>query len=99
LPLLLFFTPNAQPDMTVSLSVIALGVLCTGVAYLIFFKLLADIGAPSTLTVTFLIPIFGVMWGVIFLDEVVGWHTLIGTCLVIMGTIKTTGFRFGRINA
>lgn len=93
-PFLFFFPPNAIADIDwiVVLSVIALGVLCTGVAFLIFFKLLDEVGMPSTLTVTFLIPVFGVMWGVIFLDEQIGWHTLLGTVLVIAGTVKTTGF-------
>ena len=93
-PLLFFIPPNSATDIDwlVVVSVLALGVICTGVAFLIFYKLLNDIGMPSTLTVTFLIPIFGVLWGVIFLDEIVGWHTLIGAILVIAGTIKTTGF-------
>ena len=93
-PLLFFIPPNSAEDINwiVVASVIALGVICTGVAFLIFYKLVDDIGMPSTLTVTFLIPIFGVFWGVIFLDETVGWHTLIGTVLVIIGTMKVTGF-------
>ncbi|MCZ2721869.1 DMT family transporter [Marinomonas sp. 15G1-11] len=94
LPIAMFFTPNTTPNATESLSVIALGVLCTGVAYLIFFKLLGEIGAPSLLTVTFLIPIFGVLWGVMFLDEKVGIHTFVGGVLVILGTMRTTGFSF-----
>lgn len=94
LPMLMFYQPLAEPSIEISLAVVMLGVVCTGVAYLIFFKLLNDIGTSSTLTVTFLVPVFGVMWGVIFLDESVGWHTLAGTILVIAGTIKTTGFSF-----
>ncbi|TBR43929.1 DMT family transporter [Marinomonas agarivorans] len=94
LPFLFFIPPTAPEDidLVVILSVLALGVICTGLAFLIFFKLLDDVGMPSTLTVTFLIPVFGVLWGVLFLGEQVGWHTLIGTLLVIAGTIKTTGF-------
>lgn len=94
LPMLFFYRPLAEPSIEISLAVIMLGVVCTGVAYLIFFKLLNEIGTSSTLTVTFLVPVFGVMWGVIFLDEMIGWHTLIGTLLVIAGTVKTTGFSF-----
>lgn len=94
LPMLLFYRPLAEPTIEISLAVILLGVVCTGVAYLIFFKLLNEIGTSSTLTVTFLVPVFGVMWGVLFLDESVGWHTLVGTVLVIAGTVKTTGFSF-----
>ena len=92
MPLLMFFSVPAAPTVVVSASVIILGVVCTGVAYLIFFKLLNDIGTSSTLTVTFLVPVFGVFWGVVFLDETVGWHTLAGTILVLAGTVKTTGF-------
>lgn len=94
LPIALFFTPNNTPTVTESLAVVALGVLCTGVAYLIFFKLIDDIGGPSILTVTFLIPIFGVLWGTLFLDENVGIHTFVGGVLVVLGTMKTTGFSF-----
>lgn len=94
LPIALFFTPNTTPNVVESISVIALGVVCTGVAYLIFFKLLEDIGSSSLLTVTFLIPIFGVFWGVVFLDEKVGIHTFVGGVFVILGTMRTTGFSF-----
>lgn len=93
MPLLVFSTPQSMPGTTPILAVLGLGILCTGVAYLIFFKLLGEIGASSTLTVTFLIPIFGIGWGVLLLDEVVGIQTLIGAILVIYGTIKTTGFK------
>lgn len=94
LPMLMFYQPLAEPTIEITLAVVMLGVVCTGVAYLIFFRLLNEIGTSSTLTVTFLVPVFGVMWGVIFLDEAVGWHTLVGTLLVIAGTVKTTGFSF-----
>ena len=94
LPMLMFYKPLAEPSIEISFAVLMLGVVCTGVAYLIFFKLLNEIGTSSTLTVTFLVPVFGVLWGVLFLDESVGWHTLAGTILVLAGTIKTTGFSF-----
>ena len=71
---------------------LVLGVLCTGIAYLIYFRLIAEIGAASALTVTFLIPVFGVLWGYLFLDEKVGWHTLAGSTIVLLGTALVTGF-------
>jgi drug/metabolite transporter (DMT)-like permease len=77
----------------VALAVLALGVLCTGVAYLLYFKLVQEVGATSTLTVTFLIPVFGVLWGWLFLQEQVGWHTLGGSLTVLMGTALVTGFQ------
>lgn len=44
------------------------------------------------LTVTFLIPLFGVFWGHLFLGEVIGWYTLAGSLVVIVGTALVTGF-------
>jgi drug/metabolite transporter (DMT)-like permease len=92
LPLVLFFPVNATPTPNVMLAVIALGVLCSGIAYLLYFRLISDIGAAPALTVTFLIPVFGVLWGGLFLDEIVGWHTILGSVIVILGTALVTGF-------
>ena len=94
LPLLLFFPAQSEGTIQVLWSVILLGVLCTGIAYLIYFRLIEEVGAPSALTVTFLIPMFGIFWGYWFLDEVIGWHTLTGAVLVVSGTIFVTGFSF-----
>lgn len=84
--------PGTTPTTGVVAAVIALGVLCSGVAYLLYFRLIADIGATPALTVTFLIPVFGVLWGYLFLDEPVAWHTLFGAVLVLSGTGLVTGF-------
>jgi drug/metabolite transporter (DMT)-like permease len=80
-----------MPPPYIVVSVIALGVLCSGVAYLLYFRLIADLGATSALTVTFLIPMFGILWGVLFLDERVGWYTLSGGFSVLIGTALVTG--------
>ncbi len=94
LPLLWFMPlPAAQPATQSLLAVLALGVVCTGVAYLLYFRLVQELGATPTLTVTFLIPVFGVMWGYLLLDEKIGWHTLAGAAIVIVGTMLVTGFR------
>lgn len=82
------------PSLLIIGSVLALGVLCSGVAYLLYFKLIADIGPTPALTVTFLIPVFGVIWGHLFLDEPIGMKTLVGACIVIVGTAMVTGFSF-----
>lgn len=91
-PAIPFFPIHESPTTSVMFAVLLLGVVCSGVAYLLYFRLIADIGATSALTVTFLVPVFGVLWGVIFLDEIVGWHTLIGSIVVISGTALVTGF-------
>ena len=50
-------------------SAILLGVLCTGTAYAVFYRLIHRIGAPQASTVTYLVPLFGVVWGWLFLGE------------------------------
>jgi drug/metabolite transporter (DMT)-like permease len=57
------------------------------VAYLLYFRLVADIGATGALTVTYLIPVFGVLWGALFLGEAVTMPMLAGGVLVILGTV------------
>lgn len=92
LPLLPFVPMRGEPSQYEMVSVIALGVICTGAAYLLYFKLVADEGAASALSVTFLIPVFGILWGWLILDEPIGWNTIIGTTLVLGGTMMVTGF-------
>jgi drug/metabolite transporter (DMT)-like permease len=90
---LVFFIPVREPaTIEIGMSVIALGVFCTGVAYLLYFNLVANVGAASALSVTFLIPAFGIFWGYLILDEQVGWNTVFGTILVLSGTMLVTGF-------
>lgn len=91
-PTLPFGSNAVMPDATIALAVLGLGVVCSGVAYLLYFRLIADIGAAPALTVTFLVPVFGVAWGHFLLDEPVGWNTLAGACVVIVGTALVTGF-------
>ena len=91
-PALLAFPPAATPTADIVAIVAALGVICTGVAYLVYFRLIEDIGAAPALTVTFLIPLFGTGFGWFFLDEAIGWHTLAGGAVVIAGTALVTGF-------
>ena len=88
--------PDAWPTGPV-LAALALGVVCSGVAYLLYYHLIAVIGAQSAMTVGYLIPLWGVLWGWLFLDETVGWHTLAGAALVLTGTALVTGLRLRNI--
>lgn len=63
-----------------------LALLCSAVAYFIYFRLIADIGPTKALTVTFLIPLFALVWGAVFLREDVNLNTLIGCALVVTAT-------------
>ena len=84
---LLLVVPPAWPGMPVALAMLALGLVCGSVAYILYFRLMADIGATGALTVTYLIPIFGVAWGAIFLGEAVTPAMLAGALVVILGTV------------
>jgi drug/metabolite transporter (DMT)-like permease len=64
----------------------ALALLCSAVAYFIYFRLIADIGPTKALTVTFLIPLFALVWGALFLNEAINLNTLIGCALVVLAT-------------
>ena len=91
-PAVPFAPPAASPTLTIALAVLALGVVCSGIAYLLYFRLIADVGAASALTVTFLVPVFGVLWGHVILGEPLGWNTGVGALVVIVGTALVTGF-------
>jgi drug/metabolite transporter (DMT)-like permease len=77
--------PGPVPAWVVA-NVVALAVASTAVAYLIYFRLIAEIGPSRALTVTFLIPLFGVVWGHVFLDEAITLNMLAGGALIVAGT-------------
>lgn len=93
LPIAPFYLPEAWPAPGVIAAVAVLGIVCSGMAYLVYFRLMAEAGTTSALTVTFLVPVFGILWGALFLDERIGWNTLIGSVIVITGTALVAGFR------
>jgi drug/metabolite transporter (DMT)-like permease len=63
---------------------VALGVLCSGLAYLPFFTLIRDIGPSRTLTVGLAVPVLGIAWGWLLLDEAVTAPMLLGAVLVLL---------------
>nr|WP_282597551.1 DMT family transporter [Vibrio crassostreae] len=91
LPFVFFIPMRETPDLTITTSVILLGAVCTGLAYQLYFNLVSELGAPSALSVTFIIPVFGILWGNLFLGEAVGINTVAGSILVITGTMLVTG--------
>jgi len=70
---------------------IALGVLCTGVAYILYFRLIARVGPASAMTVTFLIPAFAMLWGALVLGEEVTGAMLAGCAVIFAGTALAVG--------
>jgi len=95
--LLLPFVPFAAPAGPISgaalASVLALALLCTALAYLLYFRLIVDVGPASALTVTFLVPIFGTLWAALFLGEPVTTSMLVGCGVILAGTALVTGVR------
>ncbi|WP_341710076.1 DMT family transporter [Limnobacter sp.] len=99
MPFVPFNLPEQMPAISSWLAILGVGVLCSGVAYLLYFRLVMDIGPTSALTVTFLTPVFGVLWGNLFLGETVGWHTLIGGLVVLAGTALTAVYGLQKSDA
>ena len=87
IPFIALWPPPGAPTPGATASILALGLVCSALAYLLYFRLIADIGATGALTVTYLIPVFGVLWGVLFLGESVSAAMLAGAALVIVGTL------------
>jgi len=90
-PLGIWAAPPVNPSPMAWGSVIALGLACTALAFYLFFGLLAKWGATRTIAVGFLIPVFGMLWGRIFLGEVVTLRMVLGTAIIIAGTSLTSG--------
>lgn len=90
-PLMLWHWPATPPGAVPWAAVVALALLCTGVAYILYFRLIAAIGATHALGVTYLIPAFAIAWGGLFLGETVD-ATMVGACgLILLGTALVTG--------
>lgn len=91
LPLAVVTWPSQTPSFQAWWQVAVLGVACTGIAYILYFRLIANVGAAKAITVAYLVPVFGVMWGVIFLEETISHSLLIGAGLILLGVGMTTG--------
>lgn len=83
LPTLFIAAPRSPWDGAAWMAVLPLGILCTGLAYALYFRLLRDIGSTYAVMVTLLVPIFALLWGVLFLSEHPTWVNLLGTALVL----------------
>ncbi len=91
--------PAHTPSVHAWLAALALGVLCTGLAYLLWFRLIAHVGPGNAASVTFLIPGFAVLWGWLFLSESITASMIAGCAVIVLGTLLATGLwqpRLGR---
>lgn len=85
-PLLPWFLPNRTPSIEVILVTIALGLFSTALAYVMYFRLIANIGASKSLTVAYLIPVFAMLWGALILREPITASMILGCSLILSGT-------------
>lgn len=92
-PIVPFALPPAWPNPTVVACMLALALLSTALAYILYFRLVTDIGPMQALTVTFLTPLFGVFWGALLLNEPITIGTIAGGLVVLAGTALVTGIR------
>jgi drug/metabolite transporter (DMT)-like permease len=83
LPLAAMTAPAALPTPGVVGALVALGIVCTGVAYALYFRILRDAGVERATTVTFLVPLFAQLWGALFLHEPVTWASAMGCAVVL----------------
>src|SRR5258708_9215437 len=90
-PLALFFWPKHSVAPSTWACVAALGVICTGFAYVLFFRLAERVGAAYAASVTFLIHIFGIIWGAAFLGEAITPVMIAGCAIVLFGTALASG--------
>ena len=83
--------PAVMPSHSAWITAALLAIACTGVAYVLYFRLIAHVGPANAIAVTFLIPVFAVVWGWIFLDEGLTPQMVIGCAVILVGTGLTTG--------
>lgn len=71
-------------------TVILFAIICSALAYLLYYELIKNVGPTKALTVTFLIPVFGIVWGYMLLGEAISLSTLVGGSVILIGTYLVT---------
>jgi drug/metabolite transporter (DMT)-like permease len=91
LPLAIRSRPEVIPEGVIWLSVLSLGIVCTGFGYVLFYKLIGEIGSQRAITTTYLIPLFSIFWGSLLLGETLTVTMFLGGVTVLLGVALTTG--------
>jgi drug/metabolite transporter (DMT)-like permease len=91
LPFAIISWPQSPISAQAWVSVIVMGVASTGIAYILYFRLIANVGPAKAIAVTFLIPVFAVAWGYVFLYEALTTQMIVGAAIVLLGTAISTG--------
>lgn len=86
LPLVIYQGQSVHVTLNIALLMLVFAIVCSAVAYLIYFYLIKELGPTSALSVTFLMPVFGMVWGYLILNEQMHREMLIGAFIIILGT-------------
>jgi drug/metabolite transporter (DMT)-like permease len=86
IPLLPFAPPAGAITPLIVANVLGLALVCSSIAYVLYYRLIADVGPTRALTVAFLMPAFGMVWGALFLGETITVPMIAGCALIIGGT-------------
>lgn len=90
LPFSIFWPVTGTITLSLIIMVIVFGILCTSIAYLIYYYLLKEIGTVKALTVTYLMPVFGILWSYLFYSEVISLNTFFGLIIISIGIALVT---------
>jgi drug/metabolite transporter (DMT)-like permease len=83
--------PATKPSLQHWLAVLALALFCTGIAYVLYFRLIAHVGPAKAIAVTYLVPAFAMLWASVFLGEAVTPGMLALCAVILLGTSLATG--------
>jgi drug/metabolite transporter (DMT)-like permease len=87
----LWLWPARMPGLKAWMALLVLGVACTGIAYILFFRLIESAGPARALTVTFLVPVFAAFYGSVFLGEQITQWMLVCAAVIVSGVALSTG--------
>lgn len=87
----MWFWPAQAPSFDAWAALIFVAVLCTAVAYVLYFRLIESAGPGRALTVTFMIPVFAIIYGALFLNEAITPWMIFCGCVVVCGTALSSG--------
>ena len=98
-PVSIFNLPETMPSVSAIGSAFWLGAVSTGIGFLGYVRLIDKIGAVKTSTVAYFLPVFGIIWGSIFLDEKITYTIILGCLIVLIGIYLSNSNKKGYINS
>jgi len=99
LPVTIFYLPETIPSISAIGSAVWLGAISTGIGFLGYVRLIDKIGAVKTSTVAYFLPVFGIIWGAVFLDEIISSTIIIGCLIVLIGIYFANSNNRGYVNS